>query len=259
MENSELQTEKILTVIQETEILGRKIELYGSVENPLFLAKDVAEWIEYSKSNGKYKIHQMLNTVEEEEKGVYKVATPGGTQNVWFLTEEGLYEICMQSRKPIAKELKHEIKKYLKSIRLTGAAIEDEQKTVDYYFANFSDNLKAQIFHELYEKNKELQRFYDDLLNTKGLKPMNIVSKELNGFGLKKLYSYLRSKGIMFYKDKINIPYQRFMDQGLFKVKESMCSDGKMRPVTYATNKGLEYIRKKLREDGLLQSQTTIQ
>lgn len=40
--------EQVLTVIQETVILGKKIQMYGSIENPLFLAKDVANWIEYS-------------------------------------------------------------------------------------------------------------------------------------------------------------------------------------------------------------------
>lgn len=42
----------------------------GTPEQPLFLAKDVAEWIDYSNSNGKYKVSQMLSKVDEEEKGV---------------------------------------------------------------------------------------------------------------------------------------------------------------------------------------------
>jgi len=37
-----------LTVVQETEILGKKIKVYNSIELPLFLASDVAEWIEHS-------------------------------------------------------------------------------------------------------------------------------------------------------------------------------------------------------------------
>ena len=44
-------TKQALTVIQETVILGKKIQMYGSIENPLFLARDVANWIEYSASN----------------------------------------------------------------------------------------------------------------------------------------------------------------------------------------------------------------
>ena len=41
----------------------------------------------------------------------------------WFLTEDGLYEVLMQSRKPKAKEFKKEVKKILKSIRKTGGYV----------------------------------------------------------------------------------------------------------------------------------------
>ncbi len=34
---------EVLTVIQETKILGKKIKLYGSIESPLFMATDVSE------------------------------------------------------------------------------------------------------------------------------------------------------------------------------------------------------------------------
>lgn len=47
-----------------------------------------------------------------------------------------------------------------------------------------------------------------------------------------------------------NVPYQRFMNQGLFAVVETPCADGNYKPVTYATKKGLEYIRKLLCKDG---------
>lgn len=240
---------EVLELVDEVEILGHKIKMYGCIENPLFLAKDVAEWIDYSKSNGKYKVSQMVKTVDDDEKGIYNVATLGGNQESIFLTEDGLYEVCMQSRKPIAKQMKKEIKKYLKSIRLTGAAIKDERKTVDYYFSSFSDDLKTKIFNEMYKKNQELEEMYNDLLNTEGLYHMNIVAKELK-IGRNTMLSYLRGKGIMFYQDNSNVPYQRFMNQKLFTVVETICADGKYRPVTYATKKGLDYIRKLLRKDG---------
>lgn len=78
--------EKLLTVIDETEILGRNIKMYGSIEDPLFLAKDVAEWIDYSKrSNGTYQTSNMLKHVDEEEKAVKSFNTLGGVQESWFL------------------------------------------------------------------------------------------------------------------------------------------------------------------------------
>lgn len=77
---------KVLTVIDETEILGRNIKMYGNIEDPLFLAKDVAEWIDYSKrSNGTYQTSNMLKHVDEEEKAVKSFNTLGGVQESWFL------------------------------------------------------------------------------------------------------------------------------------------------------------------------------
>lgn len=251
---------KVLTVIQETEILGKKIQMYSSIEAPLFKATDVANWIDYSKSNGKYKISQMVRTVDEDEKGIYNVATLGGVQETTFLTEDGLYEVCMQSRKPEAKQMKKEIKKYLKSIRLTGAAIPEgrEQDMVNYYFSNLSSDLQGQIVNELMEKNKELQQFYDDLMNTEGLMTINTMAKELE-IGEYKLFAFLREKKVFFYdKDMVNIPYERFRKEGKFAVRETPCHDGKIRSVTYATKKGLDYVRKLLRKSGYYNNPASI-
>ncbi len=235
-----------LTVIQETEILGKKIQMYGSIEFPWFMATDVSTWIEHSNARS------MIKTVDENEKGVKNVYTPGGIQSKWFLTEDGLYEVCMQSRKPIAKQMKKEIKKYLKSIRLTGAAIPtgDEHKMVSYYFSSLSQETQGIIVNELIAKNKELQQFYDDLMNTKGLMSVNTCAKEL-GIGEYTLFAYLRGKKVFFYdKDMVNVPYERFRKEGKFAVKETPCHDGKIRSTTYVTKKGLDYIRKLLRKDG---------
>lgn len=244
-----MSNEKTLTVIQETEILGNKIQMYGSIENPLFKATDVANWIEHSK------VSVMLKTIDDNEKvkvnNVYSENRTGGN-GTWFLTEDGLYEVCMQSRKPIAKEMKKEIKKYLRSIRLTGAAIPsgDEQKMVSYYFSSLSSETQGIIVSELIEKNKELQQFYDDLMNTEGLMSINTCAKEL-GIGEYTLFAYLRGKKVFFYdKDNVNVPYERFRKEGKFTVKETPCHDGKIRSVTYVTKKGLNYIRKLLRKDG---------
>ena len=40
----------------------------------------------------------------------------GSTHKQWFLTEDGLYEVLMQSRKPIARQFKKEVKKTLLTI-----------------------------------------------------------------------------------------------------------------------------------------------
>lgn len=106
-----------IKIINKSIFLEKEIDVYGSIEQPLFRASDVAEWIGHSN------IASMMCMVDEDEKGLRNVYTLGGFQNVWMLTEDGLYEILMRSRKPIAKQFKKGIKTILHEIRTTGGYI----------------------------------------------------------------------------------------------------------------------------------------
>ena len=106
-----------IKVIAEQNVLGKEFHIYGTIEEPLFLAKDVAKWIEHSD------VHKMLQSVDDDEKGRNNVPTPGGEQECWFLTENGLYEVLMLSRKPIAKKFKKEVKRILHDLRLNGTVV----------------------------------------------------------------------------------------------------------------------------------------
>jgi prophage antirepressor-like protein len=105
-----------ITIIDQREVLGRKFRVYGDFENPLFLAKDVAEWIEHSNPS------KMISDAELSESEVSRqtMGTLTNSYTALFVTEDGLYEILMQSRKPIAKKFKQEVKEVLRSIRKHG-------------------------------------------------------------------------------------------------------------------------------------------
>lgn len=104
-----------IKVINKSMLLGKEIDVYGSVDEPLFLAKDVAEWIEHTQPS------KMVETVDEDEKLMGTIFLSGQNREVWMLTEDGLYEVLMQSRKPIAKQFKKGVKEILKTIRKTGS------------------------------------------------------------------------------------------------------------------------------------------
>ena len=103
-----------LVIISQQEVLNKNFTVYGTYENPLFLAKDVAEWIEHSN------VTEMVRYVDSDEKLNSKILNAGQYRDQLFLTEDGLYEVLMQSRKPIAKSFKKEVKKILKELRVKG-------------------------------------------------------------------------------------------------------------------------------------------
>ena len=100
-----------INVIDEREVLGFDFKVYGDADNPLFLAKDVANWIEHNKPS------EMILNVDDDEKLKAIISHSGHSREMWFLTEDGLYQVLMQSRKPIAKEFKKKVKEILKELR----------------------------------------------------------------------------------------------------------------------------------------------
>ena len=58
-----------IKVIAEQNVLGKEFHIYGTIEEPLFLAKDVAEWIDYAKTgNGDFDVSKMIKPVDDDEK-----------------------------------------------------------------------------------------------------------------------------------------------------------------------------------------------
>lgn len=236
---------------------GRNVIIISDEKgNPLFEIESTAMAIGYiTISKGKEYVHKtrMNKTLKNAE------ITPVVHDVQQFMTLNQLYDFLFEAHTQKSKNFKKWVTcEILPTIERTGAYFEEgrEEEVIDRYFSSISDDVKLLMLKDLQkavkeeqEKNKELQKFYDDLMNTEGLYHMNMVAKELK-IGRNTMLSYLRGKKIFFYQDNSNVPYQRFMSQKLFSVIETPCADGNYRPVTYATKKGLDYIRKLLRKDG---------
>jgi prophage antirepressor-like protein len=81
--------------------------------DPIWNAKDVCEILEIDVSQ--------TRRLDEDEKGLREIQTPGGPQNMVFVTEPGLYSMIIRSNKPEAKKFKrwitHEV---IPQLRKTG-------------------------------------------------------------------------------------------------------------------------------------------
>lgn len=116
----------------------------------------------------------MLKGVDKEKKLTSTILRAGQNRQMNMLTEDGLYEVLMQSRKLIAKEFKKEVKNILKTIRKTGGYVNNAEKMVDTYFSDIPDEQKAVIQGLLVgieEKQKKINTLTaeNDLLTQKTL------------------------------------------------------------------------------------------
>lgn len=142
-----------IAVLRKTEFLGKTLTVFGTVATPLFLAKEVSELLEHTNSR------MMLQSVDNDEKVVNNVYTLGGKQKCWFLTEYGLYEVLMQSRKPIAKEFKKGVKAILKEIRQQGYYATSEVRN------NVNSDYVESLMDLLQFKDSQIE-FKDNLIDT---------------------------------------------------------------------------------------------
>lgn len=250
-----------IKVIDERSVLGKNFKVYGTTENPLFLAKNVAEWIDYSYKDSRKTARdtsKMLKTIDEEEKLVGTLFLSGQNREAWFLTEDGLYEVLMQSRKPIAKEFKKEVKKILKQIRLTGGAVRNEEEFIKNYFPSFSEEVKQAMVLDLRKQNEKIQKELEEknrFLNQISASSNSILvrdvahlaTKQNIKIGEKRLWNKLREWGLI--QKGSTKPMQRALDQGLFEKAEFVIQRSygvETKFTTRVTGKGQIYIIDKL-------------
>ena len=142
-----------------TNDLHTEIVIKGTVNDPLFRASDIGVVLELSN------IRMSIADFDESEKVVSTTDTLGGTQEVTFLTEKGLYKVLFRSRKPIAQKFQNWVCDVIKEIRVTG--IYNMQKEIDKKqeeleqtkdeMASLEDTKKKEYETKL-EKEKVLER-----------------------------------------------------------------------------------------------------
>ena len=232
-----------IQVLKQTELLGRRLTVYGTAQEPLFLAKDIAEWIEHSNPAA------MLNTVDEDEKGIRIVYTLGGDQKVNVLTEDGLYEVLMQSRKPIAKQFKKGVKQILKEIRTTGGYIATQVnetpemimaralKVAEHTIEEHEKRMKALAEENEAQKRINKQLEADTQMKAEEIKKLtpdadyarqtltavntwntNIIAKEM-GMSAVTLNQHLQRLGIQYKQHKVWVLSAKYQGKGYTKTQ----------------------------------------
>ena len=240
--------------IFENEEFG-KIRTVTINNEPWFVGKDVAISLGYTNPQKAVRDH-----VLEEDRGMNEMDTPSGRQNLAVINESGLYALIFGSKLESAKRFKHWVtSEVLPAIRKTGGyqmktpqgkellalAVLEAQKTIE--------EQNAQI-----ERMKPKEIFADAVATSKQSILIGQLAKLIcqNGheIGQQRLFRWMRDNGyLMKHGSNYNMPMQRYVEQGLFEIKESSVTnpDGSVRltRTTKVTGKGQQYfINKFLRE-----------
>ena len=234
----------------------RTVEIGGE---PWLVGKDVAKALGYSNTKDALAKH-----VDPEDKGGSQIATPSGTQEMTVINESGLYSLVLSSKLPGAKRFRRWVTgEVLPSIRKTG--LYATEKTVDAILADpdvgirlltslKEERARRQHLESQARENAPKVLFHDAV----GASDDTILIRDLakllaqNGvpnMGGTRLFSWLRDNGYLCKEGKSrNLPTQRSMEMGLFRVRESVRiqnGDSVTDQTTRVTGKGQQYFIKK--------------
>lgn len=234
----------------------------GDDGEPLFVARDVTDALGLDRT--------ATRRLDEDEKGVRSTHTPGGNQQVLLVTEPGFYKLVLQSRKPEAKAFQrwvtHEV---LPALRRDGAyMVARADETPEELMARAlkaADATLARVRDEnarLTRRNQVLEPkalFADAVAASDGTCLVGELAKMMrqNGVevGQNRLFAMLREDGYLGnVGQNRNVPTQRAMDMGLFRIKETAVthSDGHvtLSRTPKVTGKGQRYFLERYGKTG---------
>ncbi len=164
-QNEPTRRPQLTELLQTTQLCGVSLSVYGTPAEPLFLAKEVAEILDHSKAS------VMIDMVDEDEKLRETIFASGQRREMWLLTEQGLYEVLMQSRKPVARQFKAGVKALLKALRTGEQPTPNSQPSGTYLrrTARLMESVSNQM-HELRRRFTELDEA-SQMLATNGQEP----------------------------------------------------------------------------------------
>lgn len=220
--------------IQQFDFRGASLRtLTDKAGEPWFVAKDVCDILELGNTTN------ALRALDEDEKTNFtncNVAQNGGRAPL-IISEPGLYKLIMRSRKPEAKEFQrwvtHEV---LPQIRKTGGYIPTSETDDDMTILAKAVMIGQRTMEAQKRKIAEQQtrivelepkaRFADAVAASDGTCLVGELAKMLrqNGMdiGQNRLFRLLQADGYLGKSgSNRNVPTQRAMDLGLFRIKET--------------------------------------
>lgn len=227
-----------------------------SIDNePYFVGKDVAEILGYERPTD-----AVRKRVDPDDRGVAKMETPSGAQEMTIINESGLYSLILSSKLPKAKEFKRWVtSEVLPTIRKTGGYVNNTAQFVDSYFGQLNLEQKHALtlmFDESKRMSEQLKEQAPKVLFANAVETAHtsiligdlakIIKQNGVDIGQKRLFEWMRQNGYLIKGGSSkNMPTQRSMDQELFEVKETTINnpDGSVRvtKTTKVTGKGQTY------------------
>jgi anti-repressor protein len=197
---------------------------------PRFVAKDACAILDLAN------VSMAVARLPEKHKGVSRIDTLGGPQEMAVITEAGLYTLAFRSRKPEAEEFTAKVAEFLADLRKREVARPDWSIPKTYGDALLLAAQQAKALEAAAPK----VAFYDAVVADDGWFTMQKAAGEINikGLGRNNLFRFLRDNEIFTSQ---SIPYRRFQEAGYFRLQPTQTPVGiRMQPMV--SQRGIDFI-----------------
>ena len=218
-------TMSLLTSTNEVTVFEN--DQFGSIRTiirdgePWFVAADVCRALDIQNTA------DALSRLDDDEKGVDSIYTPGGDQELLIVNEPGLYALVLGSRKPEAKSFRrwitHEV---IPTIRKHGGYLTPQaiEQLLDNPDLIVEMALKMKVEREMLECEllaaKPKVEYFNDLVDRETLTGIRETAKELD-WSERNFTRYLVDNGFAYRDQKSRLqPYAKHVEDGLFVLKE---------------------------------------
>ena len=227
----------------------RTVDLNGE---PWFVGKDIAAALGYGE--GKSLANAVANHVDDVDKGVTEMMTPGGMQKMVIVNESGVYSLIFGSKLEGAVRFKRWVTgEVLPSIRKTGGYIAGQDQLTPeelmakaLQVANKTLAEREARISALTVQNTIMApkaEYFDELVDRNTLTSFRDTAKEL-GIKPKAFVEWLLDKKFIFRDKKGKLMPREGKGDGLFEVKEAKNDKTQWSGVqTLVTPKGRETFR----------------
>lgn len=232
---------------------GNQVRTVLIEDEPYFVGKDAALAIGYKNFRDALNKH-----VKAKYKRESQFATPSGIQTMTVISEPGIYQLAGQSKLPSAEPFQDWVyEKVLPSIRKNGAYLTDQKAFDVTHNPNALGDLLLQAGEQLKRKDLQIMEMKPKALfaDAVAVSHSSILIGELakimkqNGvnIGQNRLFEWMRVNGYLISGNRSdkNMPTQKSLELGLFKIKETVInhSDGHttINKTPKVTGKGQQY------------------
>lgn len=214
-----------------------------------FVGKDVAEALGYVDTNKAVSMH-----VDDEDKKLNDKTSPSfGQRGATLINESGLYSLVLSSKLESAKRFKRWVtSEVLPALRKTGSYSMNIPQTLPEALRAYADEVEQ---HNKTKALVEAQRpkvLFADAVSTSNTDILvgdlaKLLSQNGYAVGQNRLFEQLRNEGFLISRkgNSYNMPTQRAMEMGLFRIKETAIthSDGRvsLNKTPKVTGKGQQY------------------